>query len=334
MTLKRSRAHTQVPKRGPRTDLPTYPASGLDRRPDRHRRCPLETRGPTRHVSGGGGRSRDDSGTLRLRPAADLDGAPDPSEREGEAKLLSGGYSLLPLLKLRLAPAGTPRRPPGRRRARRHHRDRRRPADRRPGDAPPDPRERDRRASATRSSTTCRAASATRRSATGARSAAPSPTPTRPPTGRPRCSLSNATIVVPRQRGERAIKARDFFLDTFTTAIEPTEVLTEIRIPRRPKRRRRRLQKLERRVGDFATVGVAVVVRLDDGRHDRSRRHRRDRRLAAARSRRPSAEAIARRPGTHARTCFAGRRRRRAPRANPPRTSAAPSTTSGRWSRR
>jgi len=77
---------------------------------------------------------------------------------------------------------------------------------------------------------------------------------------------ANATIVVRGRDGERGIKARDFFLDTFTTAIEPTEVLTEIRIPRRTKGVGGGYSKLERRVGDFATVGVAVVCRLaDDG---------------------------------------------------------------------
>jgi len=76
----------------------------------------------------------------------------------------------------------------------------------------------------------------------------------------------NATIVVRGKGGERGIKARDFFLDTFTTAIEPTEVLTEIRIPRRAKGVGGGYSKLERRVGDFATVGVAVVGRLaEDG---------------------------------------------------------------------
>ena len=63
--------------------------------------------------------------------------------------------------------------------------------------------------------------------------------------------------------GRRAIPAREFFLDTFTTAIEPTEVLTEIRIPRRPRGAGGAYQKLERKVGDFATVGVAAIVRLD-----------------------------------------------------------------------
>jgi carbon-monoxide dehydrogenase medium subunit len=75
---------------------------------------------------------------------------------------------------------------------------------------------------------------------------------------------SNATIIVRSQAGERAIAARDFFLDTFTTAIEPTEVLTEIRIPRRTRHVGGGYSKLERRSGDFATVGVAVVVRLGD----------------------------------------------------------------------
>jgi carbon-monoxide dehydrogenase medium subunit len=78
---------------------------------------------------------------------------------------------------------------------------------------------------------------------------------------------ANATIVCRGQSGDREIKARDFFLDSFTTAIEPTEVLTEIRLPRRPKGAGGAYTKLERKVGDFATVGSAVIVRLDpDGR--------------------------------------------------------------------
>ncbi len=80
---------------------------------------------------------------------------------------------------------------------------------------------------------------------------------------------ANATIVCRGQTGEREIKSRDFFLDTFTTAIEPTEVLTEIRFPRRPKGAGGAYTKLERKVGDFATAGSAVIVRLaTDGRID------------------------------------------------------------------
>jgi len=72
-----------------------------------------------------------------------------------------------------------------------------------------------------------------------------------------------ATIVCRGQSGERTIAARDFFIDTFQTAIEPTEVLTEIRIPHRDRGTGGAYEKLERKVGDFATVGVAAILRLD-----------------------------------------------------------------------
>jgi carbon-monoxide dehydrogenase medium subunit len=66
---------------------------------------------------------------------------------------------------------------------------------------------------------------------------------------------------------ERVLPARGFFIDTFSTAIDPLEVLTEIRIPRRGRHTGGAYQKLERKVGDFATAGVAVRVTLgDDGR--------------------------------------------------------------------
>jgi len=78
---------------------------------------------------------------------------------------------------------------------------------------------------------------------------------------------ANATIVCRSQSGEREIAARDFFVDTFQTAIEPTEVLTEIRFRRRPRGQGGAYEKLERKVGDFATVAVAGIVRLgSDGR--------------------------------------------------------------------
>jgi carbon-monoxide dehydrogenase medium subunit len=79
----------------------------------------------------------------------------------------------------------------------------------------------------------------------------------------------HAHIVCRSASGERSIRARDFFIDTFQTAIEPTEVLTEIRMTRRPKGGGGAYRKLERRVGDFATVGVAAAVDLDaSGRVD------------------------------------------------------------------
>ncbi|MEX1171170.1 MAG: xanthine dehydrogenase family protein subunit M [Chloroflexota bacterium] len=78
---------------------------------------------------------------------------------------------------------------------------------------------------------------------------------------------ANALLVCRSATGDREIAARDFFLDTFTTAIEPTEVLVEVRFPRRPSRAGGAYTKLERKVGDFATAGAAAVVALDgDGR--------------------------------------------------------------------
>lgn len=75
---------------------------------------------------------------------------------------------------------------------------------------------------------------------------------------------ANATIVCRSKTGDREIKARDFFLDTFQTAIEPTEVLVEIRLPRRASRQGGAYTKLERKVGDFATAGAAAVIRLNE----------------------------------------------------------------------
>jgi carbon-monoxide dehydrogenase medium subunit len=78
---------------------------------------------------------------------------------------------------------------------------------------------------------------------------------------------TSATIVCRSGTGERTLPVRGFFVDTFVTAIEPTEVLTEIRVPRRPKGAGGAYEKLERKVGDFATVGVAAVVQIGpDGR--------------------------------------------------------------------
>ena len=65
--------------------------------------------------------------------------------------------------------------------------------------------------------------------------------------------------------GERTLAARGFFVDTFQTSIDPTEVLTEVRLPHAPARTGSAYVKLERRAGDFATVGVAAVLTLDDG---------------------------------------------------------------------
>ncbi len=75
---------------------------------------------------------------------------------------------------------------------------------------------------------------------------------------------THASIVVRSADGERVIPAREFFIDTFVTAIELTELLTEVRVPAPHGRTGSAYASIERKAGDFATAGAAAVVRLDD----------------------------------------------------------------------
>jgi carbon-monoxide dehydrogenase medium subunit len=67
--------------------------------------------------------------------------------------------------------------------------------------------------------------------------------------------------------GERWFSANEFFLGMFTTQIEPEELLVEINIPPLPPRSGWSLVEVARRPHDFAMVGVAAVVTLDDRGH-------------------------------------------------------------------
>jgi aerobic carbon-monoxide dehydrogenase medium subunit len=71
-----------------------------------------------------------------------------------------------------------------------------------------------------------------------------------------------AKIVATGPRGERIIPIEEFFLSLFSTALEPSEILTEIRVPVPPARSGGAYFKLERKVGDFATAAVAAQVTL------------------------------------------------------------------------
>jgi len=73
-----------------------------------------------------------------------------------------------------------------------------------------------------------------------------------------------AQVVATGAKGERVIPIEDFFLSLFSTALEHEEILTEIRIPIPPPRSGGAYMKLERKVGDFATAAVAVQLTLDD----------------------------------------------------------------------
>jgi carbon-monoxide dehydrogenase medium subunit len=74
----------------------------------------------------------------------------------------------------------------------------------------------------------------------------------------------DASFVVRGPKGVRQIPAREFFLGLFSTALDAEEILTEIVIPRPPARSGGTYLKLERKVGDYATAGVAVQLTLDD----------------------------------------------------------------------
>jgi carbon-monoxide dehydrogenase medium subunit len=72
-----------------------------------------------------------------------------------------------------------------------------------------------------------------------------------------------AQVVATGPGGVRVIPIDSFFVSIFTTALEPTEILTEIRIPIPPPGSGGAYFKLERKVGDFATAGVAAQVTVD-----------------------------------------------------------------------
>jgi carbon-monoxide dehydrogenase medium subunit len=80
----------------------------------------------------------------------------------------------------------------------------------------------------------------------------------------PACMLAlGAEMVVVGPKGSRTIPASSFYKETFVTAVEPTEVLVEVRIPKARPHQGNAYQKIEKRVGDFAMAGVAANVVLD-----------------------------------------------------------------------
>ena len=72
-----------------------------------------------------------------------------------------------------------------------------------------------------------------------------------------------ATVVAEGPNGRREIGIDDFFPEFFTTALEPEEILTEIRIPSPPSGSGGAYLKIERKVGDYAAAAVACQLSLD-----------------------------------------------------------------------
>lgn len=65
--------------------------------------------------------------------------------------------------------------------------------------------------------------------------------------------------------GDRTLGPEEFFLTYLTTSLEPSEILVEVRIPTLPQNTGWSFVELSRRVSDFAIVGVATLLFMEDG---------------------------------------------------------------------
>ncbi len=74
----------------------------------------------------------------------------------------------------------------------------------------------------------------------------------------------DAQLRLRSQRGERWMAARDFYIGLFTTALAADEMLIEIALPVLPPRTGWSIQEMARRHGDYAIVGVAATLTLDE----------------------------------------------------------------------
>jgi len=75
----------------------------------------------------------------------------------------------------------------------------------------------------------------------------------------------DAELHVRGSDGERTVAARDFFTGVFQTALGPAEILTEIRVPKLGASTGWSYTKMSRRAQDWATVAVAAIVERSNG---------------------------------------------------------------------
>ena len=74
----------------------------------------------------------------------------------------------------------------------------------------------------------------------------------------------DAGLVLQRAGGERRLGATDFFTGLFQTALEPGELIVAVEVPFQADRTGAAFEEFSRRHGDYALVGVAVTVTLDE----------------------------------------------------------------------
>jgi CO/xanthine dehydrogenase FAD-binding subunit len=77
------------------------------------------------------------------------------------------------------------------------------------------------------------------------------------------CVALQAEFVLQKAASQRVIAAQDFFLTYLSTAIEPDEMLTEIRLPAWPSHWGWEVQEVCRRQGDFALAGAVALLHVD-----------------------------------------------------------------------
>jgi CO/xanthine dehydrogenase FAD-binding subunit len=73
----------------------------------------------------------------------------------------------------------------------------------------------------------------------------------------------DASMVLRSKHNCRVVRAADFFVSPMSTALETSELLTEIRVPAPPPHAGCSYQEVSRRHGDFALAGAAALVALD-----------------------------------------------------------------------
>jgi carbon-monoxide dehydrogenase medium subunit len=76
----------------------------------------------------------------------------------------------------------------------------------------------------------------------------------------------DAEIVATSAKGDRVIKATDFFVEMLTTSLQPGEILREIRIPAGKGKIAQAYVKVRHPASGFAVVGVAVNLLIDGGK--------------------------------------------------------------------
>ena len=74
-----------------------------------------------------------------------------------------------------------------------------------------------------------------------------------------------ASFVLKGPKGERVLPANGFFLDTYSTQMQPDEIMTQIRIPIPAAGTGWCYSKLKRKTGDFASAAAAVLLRMQGG---------------------------------------------------------------------